>query len=197
MRALLYHHQDEEFNESVYDFRGNPQYSKMVSKLCDFQPRTKFVVRVILDLLDENPLSQIIVLAQHRNILEYVHADLNEQQQHVLLAGFYVGGMKHAQLLESEKRKVVLATYAMASEGLDIKSLRTLVMITPKTDIVQSVGRILRVKHANPIIVDIVDAHDIFKNQWKKRKAFYKESKYKLKSVPSAEYKSMLLSFAS
>ena len=32
----------------------------------------------------------------------------------------------------------------MASEALDIKSLTTLIMATPKVDIEQSVGRILR-----------------------------------------------------
>ena len=192
VRAVFYNHQDPEFNESFHDFRGNPQYSKMVSKLCEFQPRTKFVVRLLMDLLIENPSSQMIVLAQYRNILEFVHADLAAAGEE---AGFYVGGMKHRDLLESEKKRVVLATYAMASEGLDIKSLTTLVMITPKTDIIQSVGRILRTKHENPVIVDIVDAHDVFKNQWNKRKAFYKQCKYRISSVGSEDYKNMHVSF--
>ena len=34
----------------------------------------------------------------------------------------------------------------MASEALDIKTLTTLVMATPKTDITQAVGRILPLK---------------------------------------------------
>jgi NDP-sugar pyrophosphorylase family protein len=46
----------------------------------------------------------------------------------------------------SESKKVIIATYAMASEGLDIKTLTTLIMASPKTDVCQSVGRILRVK---------------------------------------------------
>ena len=193
VRAVFYQHQDPEFNESLHDFRGNPQFSRMISKLCEFQPRTKFVVRLLMDLLVENPTSQMIVLAQHRNILEFVHADLAAAAGEE--AGFYVGGMKHKDLQESENRRVVLATYAMASEGLDIKSLTTLVMITPKTDIIQSVGRILRTKHENPVIVDIVDAHDVFKNQWNKRKAFYKQCKYRIVSVGSDEYKNMQISF--
>ena len=32
----------------------------------------------------------------------------------------------------------------MAEEGLDIKTLTTLIMATPKVDVTQSVGRILR-----------------------------------------------------
>ena len=67
----------------------------------------------------------------------------------------------------------------MAAEALDIKTLSRLVMATPKTDITQSVGRILRMKHENPVIVDIVDGHDCFQNQWKQRKRFYKKCNYR------------------
>ena len=51
-------------------------------------------------------------------------------------------------------------------------------MVTPKTDIEQTVGRILRVKHSSPLIVDVVDVHEPFQNQWKKRLAFYKKQGY-------------------
>jgi len=84
-----------------------------------------------------------------------------------------------------------LATYAMAAEALDIKTLNTLVMVTPKTDIVQSVGRILRTKSDSKIIVDIVDSHDVFQNQWKKRRAFYRNSDYDIKMIKNDAYKDM------
>jgi hypothetical protein len=61
-------------------------------------------------------------------------------------------------------------------------------MATPKTDIEQSVGRILREKHSNPIVVDIVDSHDTFKNQWRKRKTFYKKENYKIIYTTSPKY---------
>jgi superfamily II DNA or RNA helicase len=96
--------------------------------------------------------------------------------------------MKEQALKETEGRKVVIATYAMAAEALDIKTLTTLIMATPKTDIEQSVGRILRDKHSNPIVVDIVDSHDTFKNQWRKRKTFYKKENYKIIYTTSPKY---------
>jgi hypothetical protein len=68
----------------------------------------------------------------------------------------------------------------MASEGLDIKTLTTLLMATPKTDVCQSVGRILRSKHNTPLVIDIVDNHKIFKNQFNKRKKYYNKKKYKI-----------------
>ena len=76
----------------------------------------------------------------------------------------------------------------MAAEALDIKTLTTLIMATPKTDIEQSVGRILREKHSSPIVVDIVDSHDLFKNQWRKRKTFYKKENYKIIYTISTDY---------
>jgi superfamily II DNA or RNA helicase len=105
--------------------------------------------------------------------------------------GYYVGGMKQNNLLETESKQIVLATYAMAAEALDIKTLSTLVMVTPKTDITQSVGRILRVKHEKPIIVDIVDSHDLFQNQWKQRKRFYKKCNYRIREIDSKKYTGM------
>ena len=88
--------------------------------------------------------------------------------------------MKEKDLKLSETKKVILATYAMAAEALDIKTLTTLIMATPKTDVTQSIGRILRSKDHNPVVFDIIDKHDVFQNQWRKRRVFYKKENYKI-----------------
>ena len=80
----------------------------------------------------------------------------------------------------------------MAAEGLDIATLSTLIFVTPKTDIIQSVGRILRTKHSNPIVVDIVDKHQLFQNQWNKRRIYYKKSNYSIKMINTDNYVNML-----
>ena len=191
VRAIEYISHDAEFNEVEYDYRGNPKYSTMVSKLCSYNRRTDFIVRVLADLRRENPESQIMVLAHQRSILNYLFSALGHRGG--TTAGFYVGGMKSADLQETETKQVVLATYAMAAEALDIKTLSTLVMITPKTDIIQSVGRILRVKHESPIVVDIVDKHDIFQKQWFQRRRFYKKCGYRIRQTDSEKYAGMSL----
>jgi superfamily II DNA or RNA helicase len=76
----------------------------------------------------------------------------------------------------------------MASEGLDIPTLTTLIMATPKTDVCQSVGRILRAKHANPLVIDFVDHHDIFKAQWMKRQAYYVKQGYRIMYTTNTKY---------
>jgi superfamily II DNA or RNA helicase len=88
--------------------------------------------------------------------------------------------MKEAALKLSESKKVIIATYAMASEGLDIKTLTTLIMASPKTDVCQSVGRILRVKHAAPLVIDIIDPQDVFRAQWLKRQTYYIKQRYRI-----------------
>ena len=61
-------------------------------------------------------------------------------------------------------------------------------MATPKTEIEQSIGRILREKHSQPIVVDIIDSHSIFQNQWKKRRAFYIKENYKIIHTTNSKY---------
>jgi superfamily II DNA or RNA helicase len=189
VRGIYYITNDSEFNETETDYRGNPKYSTMITKLCDYGPRSDFVIRVIRDLIEEEPEKQIMILCHNRSLLTYLFEGITHRN--FATVGYYVGGMKQDKLKETESKQIVLATYAMAAEALDIKSLSTLVMITPKTEITQAVGRILRAKHENPIIVDIIDKHDIFKNQWIQRKRFYKKANYRIWETDSTKYTNM------
>jgi superfamily II DNA or RNA helicase len=189
VRAVEYKTNNTEFNETDVDFRGNPKYSSMIVKLCEYGPRSDFIVRIIKDLIEEEPEKQIMVLCHNRSLLTYLFEAILYRK--FASVGFYVGGMKQTNLQETESKNIVLATYAMAAEALDIKTLSTLVMVTPKTDITQSVGRILRVKHEKPIIVDIIDSHDMFQNQWAQRRRFYKKANYRIRQIDSIQYKTM------
>jgi len=186
VRAIEYNVDDDEFNNVVTDFRGSPAYSTMISKLCEYNRRSEFILKVLTDMLLENPLQQVMILAHNKNLLKYLHDAI--AHRNIATVGYYVGGMKESALKETETKKIVIATYAMAAEALDIKTLTTLIMATPKTDIEQSVGRILRDKHSNPLVVDIVDSHDLFKNQWQKRRKFYCKENYKIIYTTSQKY---------
>lgn len=62
------------------------------------------------------------------------------------------------ELKRAEGAQVIFATYQMAKEGLDIDTLNTVFLTTPKTDVEQAVGRILRTQGPkDPIIVDFID----------------------------------------
>jgi superfamily II DNA or RNA helicase len=186
VRAIDYFVNDEEFNEVKTDFRGNTAFSTMISKLCEYNRRSEFILLVLGDMLVENPKQQIMILAHNKNLLKYLYDAIDSRK--MATVGYYVGGMKEAALKETETKQIVIATYSMAAEALDIKTLTTLIMATPKTDIEQSVGRILREKHSQPVVVDIIDSHDPFQKQWYKRKAFYKKENYKIVHTKSANY---------
>ena len=135
-----------------------------------------------------------MVIAHNKSILKYIYDAIEHRS--IASVGYYVGGMKDRELKQSETKKIIIATYSMAAEALDIKTLTTLVMATPKTDIEQAVGRILRVKHSSPIVVDIIDSHSIFKNQWKKRATFYKKQQYKIVYKTTKPEKQCLIQMA-
>ena len=102
-----------------------------------------------------------------------------------------MGGMKAGTLAECEDKQVIFATYAIASEGYDQKGLDTLILASPRSDVIQSVGRILRDKPCDrahvPLIIDVVDTFSLFMGQATKRQAFYKSCKYTIKSRASDE----------
>ncbi len=180
VKAYDYCVNDDEFNELKTDYRGNIQYSTMISKLCTYNRRSEFILQIIDSTFKENNNQQMMVLAHNKNILKYLFDAISYRGIANGSVGYYIGGMKEVDLKMTESKKVVIATYSMAAEALDIKSLTTLLMATPKTDIEQAVGRILREKHTNPVVIDIIDQHLPFRNQWRKRKTFYKKQNYKI-----------------
>jgi superfamily II DNA or RNA helicase len=127
-----------------------------------------------------------MILAHNKSLLKYLFDAIQERK--ISTVGYYVGGMKEEALKQSETKQIIIATYSMASEGLDIKSLTTLIMATPKTEIEQTVGRILREKHSQPVVVDIIDHQPLFQNQWQKRKLFYKKQNYKIIHTDNSQY---------
>lgn len=288
IRALTYKVNDDEFNETILDYKGQPQISSMISKLCSYNRRTEFIIKALTDYIRvedeeeyninnhkkqmdlnnpccelcykndnylvkntccdcvkycllcmenieqcyktnniinidektgkvkttkqrpkcpnckkvlayeqnyiENPyvkskeLVQTIVLSHNLNVLEYIYKKF--VCKNLASIGYYVGGMKEQELKKSEQKQVILASYQMASEGLDIPSLTTEFLVTPKTDVVQTIGRVLRAKHpiTNPTIYDIVDSHEVFERQWLKRKAYYKKNNYRIIGMNSINY---------
>ena len=188
VKAINYVSNDEEFNEVAYDWRGRVKYTTMIKKICEFNDRSEFILKVLKDIIDRDTenKAQIMVLAHNKSVLKYLHDAIKDRNYSSV--GYYVGGMKEKDLKISEGKKVIIATYAMAEEGLDIKTLTTLLMATPRVDVTQAVGRILRMKHDNTEVYDILDQHALFQRHWKKRRAFYKKQKFKILTTTNTDY---------
>ena len=154
-------------------------FSKMISNLTEINERNELIVKIIQNTLIEASERQIFLLTNRRDHLIELKKKLDEIYGTENVA-FYKGGMKKEDLKISESKRIILGTYEMASEGLDIEDLDTLILATPKSDIVQSIGRIMR-KNKNdyintPLIIDIYDQLPIYMAMAKNRIKIYKQN---------------------
>jgi superfamily II DNA or RNA helicase len=177
VKAIEYTTDDEHFNLVAHNYRGQTDYVKMISKLCDYTDRTNFILRVIEDFWREAENDQIIIIGHRKNQLCYIHDKIKEKG--FATVGYYVGGMKDTDLKISEGKNIIIATYSMAEEALDIKSLTSIAMITPKRDVRQAVGRILR-STGNKTVFDFIDVHSNFKKYWYDRKRWYHKQSFNI-----------------
>jgi superfamily II DNA or RNA helicase len=155
---------------------GKVNIPEMITDLTVKPERNAMIVDKILQLIKET--RKILVLSERRAHCEFFCAKLKE---HHILSGVYLGGMKSLDRETTTNCQVILGTYQAAGEGFDVADLDTLILATPKSDVQQAVGRILRQKNANePLVIDVVDQFSIFKGQYYKRRKFYKSSEFKL-----------------
>ncbi len=171
-------------------FDGSLNKARMVTNISLSPSRLAVLIKMLEVLYAEN--RKILILSERREHLDNIAAALASLG---ISHGFYVGrnGMNkkvHKNVLkESESKSIILATYQMAKEGLDIPGLNTLIMATPRSDIEQAVGRILRdteralAEGILLLVVDMVDHCGSFPNQYTRRKAFYRENDYPISKM--------------
>ena len=183
VKRVMVFSNNQEYKKELVDFRGRVQMSTMINNIAYCKIRTYAIIKFIVDTLNEHYERQILLLSDRKQQLEDIYNLVTENDY--CSVGYYIGGMKEAQRKESETKQLILGTFSMAKEGLDIKSLNCLILATPKSDIIQSIGRILRQKHdnLNPKIIDIVDTFSVFNNQAKKRLSVYKKRKYNVEDI--------------
>lgn len=180
INSLLYTSNDKEYNTEEINFTGKICAPKMINKITENGRRTHMIIEVLRILLKQK--KKILVLSDRRNHLKTIYDIISRNK--LASIGYYIGGMKQEELKKSENNQILLGTYTMSSEGMDIPDLNAVVFASPKSDIIQSIGRILRKQHPEtPVAWDIVDnSIQIFKNQYRKRCTYYKKMKYPIHS---------------
>ena len=182
VEVFEYVNRDKVFNEIVLSSSGFVSVPIMVNKLADCEDRTKWLCGIIEDICEEG--RQVLVLSdrvQHcKDLLEGLSEAVRET------ACILSQNVKSSQRTEfCASKKILIATYSMCKEGFDVPTLNTLVMATPRPDIDQIVGRILRVEKAkrtiHPLIIDIVDPQ--FRRQFGARNTLYKKRGYKVSKM--------------
>jgi superfamily II DNA or RNA helicase len=131
----------------------------IVTNLTLIEQRDNYIFDKIYDLKMNEPSRKILILSDRIDHLKKMHEKFQDTFEGD--TGFYIGGMKEKDLKISESKDLIFASYSMVSEGLDIQALDTLILMTPKAKMVQTIGRILRKKpeeyENQPLIIDIVD----------------------------------------
>jgi superfamily II DNA or RNA helicase len=182
VKGLLFESTDPAYTEIPLDYRGEPVLARLLTQVISCQPRNEWIVEQIQEVLKE-PARRILVLAERIVQLETIETMLRIDP--TLDIGYYIGGMKEAERERGGREaRVLLASYSMASEAMNIKSLNTVVLASPRKKVEQSVGRIMRERPSErkvmPLIIDVIDSHGMYLGQWRKRKAFYKACGYKI-----------------
>jgi len=177
VEVFEYQNTDPEFNEVVLSSQGFVSVPIMVNKLAECEDRTKWLCGIIEDICEEG--RQILVLSDRvehcKAILEGLPPAIQET---ACILSQKVSSAKRTEFCSD--KKILIATYTMCREGFDVPTLNTLVMATPRPDIDQIVGRILRVEKSkrtiHPLIVDIVDPQ--FRRQFGQRNTLYRKRNY-------------------
>ena len=142
---------------------GKLNFAEVVNVLTRLPERNKILKKII----SESPGKHILVLTDRREHATWLRDNLEG-------AALYIGGMDQGALEAASKAKVVVGTFSLAQEGLDIPTLDTVFLVTPHSDVKQAIGRIMRGASC-PVIWDVVDSWSVLYSMWRKRLATYRE----------------------
>lgn len=197
VRVFNYTSDDPSFTKKSRWIKGKvrPDTIKMTGNVCILKDRNVFLLKILNTLI--NIKSRKVLFLSHRiGHLRLLKAALdkviqNKENDGGLEKGeyftdYYIGGMKKDALKKAETADVIFGSVNMAEEGLDIPDLNTIILASPKKDIVQAVGRILRKTMKDmlemPLIIDIRDELCVFDRWGSLRNNYYKRNKYNIET---------------
>lgn len=156
---------NEEFKKKNEKILSSIYYSKIISVLSENEERNKKILELTNSLILKN--KKILILSDRIKQLNFFYENLKDTIKISRSFGTYKENIYDCEIL--------LATYSKASEGLDVKQLDTLILATPKSNIEQSCGRIMREENNKErLIYDILDI-DIYEVGIFQRKKQYKK----------------------
>lgn len=165
------------------DTDGTLVWSKYITSLGTCLKRRLVLVKKIAELLSCG--RHILVLSDRISLLEDIYTDFTGSQHSSVGYSVLTGKTKRSERIKiiedtrSGANRLLLSTYSLAKEGLDIPCLDTLVMATPVKDYavtVQAVGRIARSadNKNKPLVIDVVDDDPISEKLFKIRCRHYR-----------------------
>lgn len=172
-----------QINSNVQKWDGTILYNRLSTDIATNEERNKEIINVLKKEKD----NYCLILSDRLEALESLHNTIG---------GLFINGNMTSKKAKQEREEAIekmrnkeehylFATYSLAREGLDIKSLNRLFLIAPtknKITLIQSVGRIERKEEdkETPIVYDFVDNDIYFEKAWKTRKGIYKKNLNKI-----------------
>jgi superfamily II DNA or RNA helicase len=148
--------------------RGDVCFASVITRLVENEHRTRRVAAEAAALHAQG--RDVLVLTHRRRHVADLAAAIRAAG--VADCGTYVGGDKACP-----DTKVIVATYALTSEGFDLPRLDALVLATPASDVEQSCGRVMRGSSTRgAVIVDVADQWGVCFAQFAKRRAYYRRT---------------------
>jgi superfamily II DNA or RNA helicase len=150
-RAIIMHYYNQETHHSGCVWSGKLSLGKYFNKLGRNESRNRFLASVIIKLFNKG--KDTLILSDRLQQLQTIKEFLLEGGINSNAIGIFTGQSKSGL-----DRKIILATYGSAGLGANIPRLSAVVFATPRADIEQAVGRVLRKEQDEPqVIIDVVD----------------------------------------
>lgn len=172
-----------QISRKCLDTDGTLVYARLINYLAEHEERNKQICRDIDKLVVRG--HSIILLSdrvEHLNTIYNMLSNVMTEREVVVLHGkVKKQDREHAlEQMRTKEKHILLATYQLAKEGLDVPCLDRLLLATPVKDyaiVVQSVGRIARVCEGKgtPVVYDYVDDIGFLQGMWKKRCTSYRK----------------------
>jgi superfamily II DNA or RNA helicase len=175
-----YYVPDMAYSECRLMWNGKPNCTAMINNICTYKPRINYIMQVLQKILASECDRKVLILSERRQQLTELYNLISGKWS----VGYYVGGLSQNELDISAGKQIILATYQMASEGMNIPTLNTVIFASPISDIQQSLGRILREKPSErryiPLCIDIWDEFSLFIRKGYTRIKYYRQNNYNI-----------------
>jgi len=168
------------FSYETVDESGMLDYPAMIEFLSNNEKRNQDIVDNVIKTLEKH--SKQLVLCQRIEQCKTLHQMLTDKGiKSVILVGKVTKKQRDAILAGTKDWNVIVATMALAKEGLDVPELSCLhwaIPVSDKVATIQSAGRVERVFEGKPApeIYDYVDVNYPYcLGKWKKRVSFLRK----------------------
>jgi superfamily II DNA or RNA helicase len=160
--------------------------SKMITYLTIDQRRNAILIKII-ENMEQIPGRKGLLLSGRVAHLQALHETLGPERSAIISGKINTdpSDEKNGPLVFN--KFITLSTFHQFSEAVDFPG-DFVILATPRSNVEQCTGRILRGKnkHLRPVIIDVIDPFSVFFHMAKKRRKYYVDTcGYELVDVPA------------